>query len=191
MNVAVFRRERAGAEMSTLAHEIDHADEYPIRVDVEPALRNRNRLTTAFRIFLAIPHLILVGGPLAAVLSLGWRSGDGWTFDWGASGGVFGVVAAVCAVIAWFAIVFTGKHPQGLWSLTTFYLRWRVRAVTYTAMLRDEYPPFGESPYPATLELPAPTNRDRVSVAFRMFLAIPHLLAVWLLSVAWGVTRVL
>ena len=35
---------------------------YPVSVSVEPLLKPRNRLTTAFRLILAIPHLILVGG---------------------------------------------------------------------------------------------------------------------------------
>jgi len=35
---------------------------YPVTVSVEPALSNRNRLTTFFRLILAIPHIILVGG---------------------------------------------------------------------------------------------------------------------------------
>ena len=35
---------------------------YPVNITVQPALRNRNRLTTFFRFFLAIPHIILVGG---------------------------------------------------------------------------------------------------------------------------------
>jgi hypothetical protein len=34
---------------------------YPVLVSLEPSLTNRNRLTTAFRLILAIPHLILVG----------------------------------------------------------------------------------------------------------------------------------
>ena len=40
--------------------------------------------------------------------------------------------------------------------LAAFYLRWRVRAVAYTALLRDEYPPFGDGPYPVELELSPP-----------------------------------
>ena len=45
--------------------------------------------------------------------------------------------------------MFTGKHPQGLWDLAAFYLRWRVRAIAYVSLIRDEYPPFGDGEYPA------------------------------------------
>jgi hypothetical protein len=71
------------------------------------------------------------------------------------------------------------------------YLRWRVRAATYIALLRDEYPPFGDDPYPATLSLSPPERRDRVTVAFRIVLAFPHIFAVWALGVAWAFTTII
>jgi hypothetical protein len=178
--------------MATLESGLTREAVYPVRIYVEPAFDRRNRLTTAFRLILAFPHLLLVGGPIA--LALSWSSGTegGPGYNWGAGGGVLGAVAAVCAVISWFAILFTGRHPEGLWNLGAFYLRWRVRAAAYVALLRDDYPPFGEGPYPATLELTPPdTPRDRITVAFRIFLAIPQLIAVWALGIAWAITTVI
>lgn len=164
---------------------------YPVTVSVLAATEERNRLTTFFRFFLSIPHLILVGAPVAMVTSLGWSTERGWEFEYG-SGGVLGAVACVCAFISWFAILLTGRHPEGLWKLCSFYLRWRVRAVAYLTLLRDEYPPFGDGPYSAELELVMPDGeRDRLSVALRFFLAIPHLFVVWLLSIAWAFTTAL
>jgi hypothetical protein len=177
--------------MNTLATRLHYEAEHPVDVHVEPALENRDRLTVAFRILLAIPHLILVGGPVAATLSWTWRSDTGGGYDWGAGGGVLGVAAGVAALVAWFAILVTGRHPRGLWDLAAFYLRWRVRAVAYTALLRDEYPPFGEGDYAAALELSPPEEpRDRLTAAFRIFLAIPHLVAIWALGIAWAVTTI-
>jgi hypothetical protein len=177
--------------MGTVESGLSREELHPVRVYVEPAIEGRNRLTTAFRLILAIPHLILVGGPVA--LALSWSStSEGANYNWSAGGGVLGAVAAVCALISWFAIVFTGRHPQGLWNLAAYYLRWRVRAAAYVSLLRDEYPPFGDGPYPATVELTQPGGpRDRVTVAFRIFLAIPHLIAVWALGIAWGITTVI
>jgi hypothetical protein len=150
------------------------APEYPVGITVAPQLRDRNRLTTAFRIILYIPHALLVGGPI------GWRDG------------VLGAVAAVCSVIAWFAILFTGKHPKGLYDLSTFYLRWKMRAISYVALFRDEYPPFGDAEYPAQLELePAGEQRDRLSVGLRIIYAIPHLILLVFLGIAWGVTSII
>jgi hypothetical protein len=162
-----------------------------VSVDVVPALTNRNRFTCAFRLPLVIPHLVLVGGPAAFAITMGWREGTGLTPIWGASAGLLGAVAVVSALIAWFAILVTGEYPKGLRALVVYYIRWRVRASAYAALLRDEYPPFGENVYPAWLSLRLPRGeRNRASVAFRPILAIPHLLIVWVLGVAWMVTTV-
>jgi hypothetical protein len=178
--------------MNTLATRMPDAAAHPVDVHVEPALGPRNRLTSAFRIILAIPHLLLVGGPIAATPSWTWRAEAGLTPDWGAGGGVLGVVAAVAAMIAWFSILFTGQYPEGLRSLATLYLRWRVRAVAYTALLRDEYPPFGDGDYPASLELTeSDAPRDKLTVGFRLLLAIPHLLVLWVIGLAWALTTVI
>ncbi|HEX6058895.1 MAG TPA: DUF4389 domain-containing protein [Gemmatimonadaceae bacterium] len=176
--------------MSISSLSLSRAPSHPVHLDVQPALEDRNRLTTAFRIVLAVPHLLLVGAPVA--LTLSWSSGGQGEsgLEWGA-GGVLGAAAAVVAILAWFAILFTGRHPEGLWSFAAFYLRWRVRAVAYMALLRDEYPPFGDGAYAAALEIARPEGpRDRVTVAFRPILAIPQILAVWLLGIAWAFTTV-
>jgi len=164
---------------------------YPVTVSIQASTEARNRLTTAFRFFLALPHLILVGGPVAVITSIEWTTDTGWHLESG-SGGLLGVVAAVAAMIAWFAILFTGRHPDGLWKLAAFYLRWRLRAVAYMTLLRDEYPPFGDGAYPAELGLPRPDGpRNRLTVLFRFFLALPHLCILWLLGLAWAFTTAL
>jgi hypothetical protein len=165
-----------------------HAPTYPVDVIVQPAIDGRNRLTAAFRFFLAIPHFILVGGPVSVVSSVGWTMGDSWNFGFG-SGGLLSVVACFAAIFAWFAIVITARHPDGLWNFAAFYLRWRVRAIAYATLLRDEYPPFGEGEYPVELRLAAPEGgRDRLTVAVRILLAIPHLFVLWWLSLIWAFT---
>jgi hypothetical protein len=176
--------------MGTNAISFKPAALHPVRLRVVPDLTDRNRLTVAFRCILAIPHLLLVGGPIAAFIT--WSSNDGGVqHSWGA-GGVLGAVAFVCAIIAWFAIVFTAEAPNGLWKLSAFYLRWRVRSSAYMALLRDEYPPFGDGEYPVEVDIPVPLEpRDRLGVAFRPILAIPHLIAVWALGLAWAVTIVI
>lgn len=163
---------------------------YPVRVDVAPALSNRNRLTVAFRPILAIPHMLLVGGPIALAITIRSRPESGTHLEW-AGAGALGAVAAVIAMIAWFAIVFGSRYPDGLWTLATFYMKWRVRAVAYLTLLRDEYPPFGDGEYAVAATFPKPAEpRDRVSVAFRLFLALPHILVLWVLGVVWGFATV-
>jgi hypothetical protein len=173
-----------GAGMSAAAH--------PVTLTVPPVFTNRNRLTSAFRLILAFPHLLLVGGPMAFAFTFAGRPDGDPSRDWGASAGVLGTVAAVIAIIAWFAIVFAGTFPQGLWGLSAMYLRWRVRAVAYLMLLRDESPPFGTGDYPARLTITQPPeSRDRLTVAFRIILALPHLLIVWFLGVAWTITTLI
>lgn len=178
--------------MSTHAPYMAGEIQHPVRVYVEPAIDGRNRLTTAFRIILAIPHLLLVGGPMAGTLSWNSQSDSGNRSESGASGGVLGLAAGIVAIIAWFAILFTGRYPQGLRDFVTFYMRWRVRAIAYTALLRDEYPPFGEGPYPVAMEVTeSDAPRNRLSVAFRIFLAIPQLIVLWFLGFAWCIVTVI
>jgi hypothetical protein len=150
-------------------------------------------MTTAFRVLLAIPHLILVGGPVAATFSWVWRPPHGPGATWaGATGGVLGTVAGVIAVIAWFAILFTGRYPSGLRDVVVFYLRWRARAVAYVALLRDEYPPFGDGPYPVSVDFDLPdTPRDKLTVAFRILLAIPQFVVLGFIGIAWLCTTII
>jgi hypothetical protein len=162
--------------------------EYPVTVDVVPVTEQRNRLTTAFRFFLALPHLLLVGGPAAVGAGLHWSWDNG--FGMGSSGGVIGLVVAVATVIAWLAIVFTARHVDALWGFAAFYMRWRVRATAYLMLLRDEYPPFGDDDgsYPARLRIAEPQERDRLTVFFRLLLALPHLVLLGLIGVLWSFT---
>lgn len=163
--------------------------DYPVAVRLEPRLAGRNRLTTFFRFFLALPHIILVGAPIAMVTGLSWSTENGGSWEYGSGGGVLSVVAGGAAVIAWFFIVLAGRHPDALWRLGAWYMRWRVRAAAYLTLLRDDYPPFGDAPYPAALDVARPPGpRDRVTVFFRIILALPHLFLLWVLGIAWAVT---
>ena len=142
-------------------------DGHPVTYDVAPQEETRNRLTVGFRIILAIPHLLLVGGP-----GMGYGVGAGEIRT-----GVLGLVADVAAIINWFIIVFTGKANKDLISLQQFYLRWRARALAYEALLRDEYPPFGDGDYPVEAEFPAVfEGRNRWTVGFRFILIIPQVI---------------
>jgi len=153
--------------------------DYPVSFDVEPQTTDRNRLTTAFRLILAIPQVLIVGSP--GSVGLGANSGTG----------AFGAVASVCAFLAWFAILFTGKYPRGLWDLVKTFMGWRANVLAYVALLRDEYPPFGTGSYPVTFEVDYPEESNRWSVALRLILAIPQLIVLLFVLLAWVVTVVI
>ena len=151
---------------------------YPVTVVVTPHLANRDRVTTALRLILGLPHIVLVG-------AVSWNDRFGGT-------GLLGAAAFVMAVISWFTIVISGQHLPGLRQFTMYYLRWRTRAIAYLALLEDTYPPFGEGPYPASIEVIDPSGpRDRVTVGLRILLAIPQLIVFFFVGVAWLVTTII
>jgi hypothetical protein len=91
------------------------AEPYPVEFSVEYPER-QSRLTVFFRWLLIIPHAIVLIG-----VDFIW---------WGMT------------VIAWFAILFTGKYPNGFKNFAQGALRWNMRVNAYMFLLRDEYPPF-------------------------------------------------
>ena len=95
---------------------------YPVTFEADYA-EQRNRLTTFFRLILVIP--------VAVVLY------------------VFGIVASIAIVIAWFAIVITGRYPQGLYSFVADFNRFLARVTAYAVLLTDPYPPFSGADDPA------------------------------------------
>jgi Domain of unknown function (DUF4389) len=150
---------------------------YPVSITVETKLDARNRLTTAFRPILALPHSILVG-------PVYWSSRSGGF-------GLIGAAAYVLAIVSWFTLLFTGHQPRGIREFTIYYLRWRTRSLAYMALLRDEYPPLGDDSYAAEIQVGEPAQpRPRDVIALRLLLVIPHLVVLAFLLVAWLVTTV-
>ena len=94
----------------------DPGDDPRVAVELVPQLEDRNRLTTAFRLILAIPHLIVL-----------------W---------LLGIALLVVGLIAFFAVLFTGRWPQGLRDFALGVGRWWLRVQAYVLLLTDEYPPF-------------------------------------------------
>ncbi|MGE0042466.1 MAG: DUF4389 domain-containing protein [Vicinamibacterales bacterium] len=154
---------------------------YPVTVAVEPLHAGRNRLTTLFRFVLAIPHLILVGG---LGIGFAYRSD---TSSLVSEGGLFGAVVGFLAIVSWITLVVAGVHIAGIRQLTTMYLRWRARLLGYFMLLEDAYPPFGDGPYPVTVDVAdPPLPRNRLTIAVRLILVLPHVFVLALIEVLWG-----
>jgi hypothetical protein len=57
------------------------------------------------------------------------------------------IAALVVVIVAWFAILFTGRYPRGLFGFVEGVIRWYNRVVAYAGVLvTDRYPPFRLSP---------------------------------------------
>jgi hypothetical protein len=57
------------------------------------------------------------------------------------------IAAFVVVIIAWFAILFTGRYPRGLFDFVEGVIRWENRVVGYAiTLVTDRYPPFSLSP---------------------------------------------
>lgn len=54
----------------------------------------------------------------------------------------YGIAAVVVTFIAWWAILFTGKYPKGMFDFVVGYQRWSNRVNAYMLLLTDAYPPF-------------------------------------------------
>ena len=104
---------------------------------------------------------------------------------------IYGILAAVVTIIAFFAILFTGKYPQGLFSFVVGYHRWGTRVTAYAFyFMTDNYPPFSTGgDHALTLEVEYPERLSRVKVLLKVFLGwlyvgIPHGIALFFYSLA-------
>jgi hypothetical protein len=101
-------------------------------------------------------------------------------------------VSEVLSIISWFAILFTGKNLDGIERYQAMYMRYSARTGMFWGFLREEYPPFsfemtnadpGDDPR-VRLEVDSDLeNRNRLTTAFRLILAIPQLLFAILISI--------
>jgi hypothetical protein len=141
--------------------------QHPIRLRITDDLR-RNRLTSFFRLILAIPHWI-----------------------WAA---LLGILAVLAVIGNWFATLIQGRSPEGLHNFLAGYLRYATHVSAYTFLIADPYPGFFmvnlKEDYPVDLEVAPPEEQNRWTVAFRIILAIPAMIITQILRNLSGVLAV-
>ena len=110
---------RVGAYLLLMSDEYPSTDEEQyVHVDIDyPDATRLNRWLPLVKWFLAIPHYVVL-----AVLYVG---------------------AFFALIGAWFAILFTGRYPRGIFDYIEGVLRWTLRVDVYVSLLvTDRYPPF-------------------------------------------------
>lgn len=95
------------------------------------------------------------------------------------------IAFSVVTLIAWFAILFTGRYPRGLWDFSMMVLRWHANVLAYMAFQRDEYPSFGGEDYPVRFNMEYPTRLSRWKIFVKWLLVLPHFVVLSFLFIAW------
>ncbi|MGD0193605.1 MAG: DUF4389 domain-containing protein [Candidatus Dormibacteria bacterium] len=104
-----------------------------------------------------------------------------------------GVAMLALTVVAFFAILITGRYPRAIFDFNVGVLRWgwRVGFYGYSALGTDKYPPFtlaADADYPATLDVPYPEHLSRGLVLIKWWLlAIPQYIIVFALVGGLGI----
>ena len=138
---------------------VSAAPEYPLRYDVEYP-EELSRWLIFVKWLLAFPHFIILY--------------------------LLGIASSVVGFIAFFAILFTKRYPQGLFDFVVNVNRWNANVMAYLMLFRDEYPPFSWEPgeYAVTYEVDYPEEMNRWLPLVKWLLAIPHVIVLLLLFIA-------
>jgi Domain of unknown function (DUF4389) len=150
---------------------------YPVDVEL-PEPGPQARWKTALRLLLALPALVVVGaigsGPIG--------------------GG--GSLVAVCAFLGWFVALALARMPNGLRDLAGYGIGYTAQTYAYLLLVTDRYPNadpeaagprWSLPPHPVTVQVDDDGKRSRLTVFFRLLLALPHFF--WL--TLWGIVAIL
>jgi hypothetical protein len=148
---------------------------YPVQFSVVYPERDLNRLTTGFRLIVAIPILVVAG-------ALGGHEWTGHGADSGMAAGTGGVLFLAPLLM----IVIRQKYPRWWYDWNLELLRFTNRITAYLALMDDRYPSTDEH-QSVTLDFPYPDVKqglNRWLPLVKWLLAIPHYILLVFLSIA-------
>lgn len=130
---------------------------YPVTYEADYR-KDRNRLTTFFRLIVAIPWILVAF--------------------------LYVIVLALAVIVAWFALLILGRYPQGMYDFVGGILRFYMRVTAFITLQTDAWPSFGTSSdtdYPVRINFAPPAARQsRLKAFFRIILVIPLVLMTYL-----------
>jgi len=148
---------------------------YPVEFSVDYPDRSLDRLTTAFRLIVAIPILVV----------LGLVSGGSWVAFRSGNGGGSAAAGGLLFLAPLVLILFRRKYPRWWFNWNLELLRFSNRVTVYLALMDDRYPSTDEYqavhlqiPYPDALRL------NRWLPLVKWLLAIPHYIVLFFLGIA-------
>lgn len=140
--------------------------DYPADFEVDYPERLSRGLVLVKWWLLALPHVIIIAA-LTGTSTVRWTDPQtpGIRYESGSGFSLFGFLILVAAV----SLLFSGRYQRPLFDLLLGFNRWIYRVITYTALMRDEYPPFRldqgaredvppAASHTSTLRAPAPTT---------------------------------
>jgi hypothetical protein len=137
---------------------------YPVQYEAD-YVEKRSRVTTFFRWITVIP---------AAIVTY-----------------LYGIAAGIVVFISWFALLFTGRYPEGMYNFVAGFVRNQTRVYSYAYLLTDAYPPFNgqeEPGYPVRVHIAPPKESySRLKVLFRIILLIPVAIIWYVYNIMLGV----
>jgi len=147
-----------------MTNEVQAQSTYPVRLDIDYAGSDRNRLTNFFRTITAIPILVLVA-----------------TFGTGTK--------TVIVIPTLLMILFRQKYPRWWFDFNVEYQRFSMRITAYMFLLTDEYPSTDEHQgVHLEIDYPDAAQLNRFLPLFKWILAIPHYVV---LAVLWPIALLL
>jgi hypothetical protein len=148
---------------------------YPVQFAVDYPDRPLNRLTSAFRIFIAVPILLV----------LVWVSGNGFAWSRGSQDAVAGA-GGVLFLAPLLMILFRRKYPRWWFDWNVELQRFTSRVIVYLALMDDRYPSTDEQQAVHLDYVYPDVSRDlhRWLPLVKWLLAIPHFIVLFFLTVA-------